>query len=59
MQTALVPAAVYFISGRWFVRGIAAGVVEPNQAPAIGAPVKAHFVPSQASLFDSAIGVRI
>jgi multiple sugar transport system ATP-binding protein len=33
--------------------------VEPNQAPAIGAPIKAHFIPSQASLFDSATGVRI
>jgi multiple sugar transport system ATP-binding protein len=33
--------------------------VEPNQAPAIGAPIKAHFVPSQASLFDSATGMRI
>ena len=26
--TALVPLAVYFISGRWFVRGIAAGAVK-------------------------------
>ena len=28
MLTALVPLAVYFISGRWFVRGIAAGAVK-------------------------------
>lgn len=28
MITALVPLAVYFISGRWFVRGIAAGAVK-------------------------------
>ena len=26
--TALVPLTVYFISGRWFVRGIAAGAVK-------------------------------
>jgi ABC-type glycerol-3-phosphate transport system permease component len=26
--TALVPLALYFISGRWFVRGIAAGAVK-------------------------------
>jgi glucose/mannose transport system permease protein len=26
--TALVPLAVYFVSGRWFVRGIAAGAVK-------------------------------
>jgi glucose/mannose transport system permease protein len=26
--TALVPLAVYFISGRWFVRGITAGSVK-------------------------------
>ena len=26
--TAAVPLAVYFISGRWFVRGIAAGAVK-------------------------------
>ena len=26
--TALVPLFVYFISGRWFVRGIAAGAVK-------------------------------
>jgi len=28
MLTALVPLTVYFISGRWFVRGIAAGAVK-------------------------------
>jgi glucose/mannose transport system permease protein len=28
MLTALVPLAVYFISGRWFVRGIAAGAIK-------------------------------
>jgi glucose/mannose transport system permease protein len=28
MLTALVPLAVYFLSGRWFVRGIAAGAVK-------------------------------
>ena len=28
MITALVPLAVYFLSGRWFVRGIAAGAVK-------------------------------
>jgi glucose/mannose transport system permease protein len=28
MITALVPLAVYFVSGRWFVRGIAAGAVK-------------------------------
>ena len=28
MLTAVVPLAVYFISGRWFVRGIAAGAVK-------------------------------
>ena len=27
-STALVPLAVYFVSGRWFVRGIAAGAVK-------------------------------
>ena len=26
--TAAVPLAVYFISGKWFVRGIAAGAVK-------------------------------
>jgi glucose/mannose transport system permease protein len=26
--TATVPLAIYFISGRWFVRGIAAGAVK-------------------------------
>jgi glucose/mannose transport system permease protein len=26
--TALVPLAIYFLSGRWFVRGIAAGAVK-------------------------------
>ena len=26
--TALLPLAIYFISGRWFVRGIAAGAVK-------------------------------
>jgi glucose/mannose transport system permease protein len=26
--TALLPLAVYFVSGRWFVRGIAAGAVK-------------------------------
>jgi glucose/mannose transport system permease protein len=26
--TALVPLAVYLVSGRWFVRGIAAGAVK-------------------------------
>jgi len=26
--TAAVPLAIYFISGRWFVRGIAAGAVK-------------------------------
>ena len=28
MLTAAVPLAIYFISGRWFVRGIAAGAVK-------------------------------
>ena len=28
MLTALVPLAVYFISGRWFMRGIAAGAIK-------------------------------
>lgn len=28
MLTALVPLAIYFLSGRWFVRGIAAGAVK-------------------------------
>jgi glucose/mannose transport system permease protein len=28
MLTALVPLAIYFISGRWFVRGIAGGAVK-------------------------------
>jgi glucose/mannose transport system permease protein len=28
MLTALLPLAVYFFSGRWFVRGIAAGAVK-------------------------------
>ena len=28
MLTALVPLAVYFVSGKWFVRGIAAGAVK-------------------------------
>jgi len=28
MLTALLPLAVYFLSGRWFVRGIAAGAVK-------------------------------
>ena len=28
MLTALVPLLVYFVSGRWFVRGIAAGAVK-------------------------------
>jgi glucose/mannose transport system permease protein len=28
MLTALVPLALYFVSGRWFVRGIAAGAVK-------------------------------
>lgn len=28
LLTALVPLAVYFVSGRWFVRGIAAGAVK-------------------------------
>jgi glucose/mannose transport system permease protein len=26
--TAIVPLAIYFLSGRWFVRGIAAGAVK-------------------------------
>ncbi len=26
--TSMVPLAIYFISGRWFVRGIAAGAVK-------------------------------
>jgi glucose/mannose transport system permease protein len=26
--TALVPLIVYFVSGKWFVRGIAAGAVK-------------------------------
>jgi glucose/mannose transport system permease protein len=26
--TSLVPLAIYFMSGRWFVRGIAAGAVK-------------------------------
>ena len=26
--TALVPLVIYFVSGRWFVRGIAAGAVK-------------------------------
>jgi multiple sugar transport system ATP-binding protein len=33
--------------------------VEPGFAPAVGTPIKAHFVPGQASLFDSATGVRL
>ncbi len=28
MLTAMLPLAVYFVSGRWFVRGIAAGAVK-------------------------------
>jgi glucose/mannose transport system permease protein len=28
LLTALVPLAIYFLSGRWFVRGIAAGAVK-------------------------------
>jgi glucose/mannose transport system permease protein len=28
LLTALVPLAVYFVSGRWFVRGIAAGALK-------------------------------
>jgi glucose/mannose transport system permease protein len=28
LLTSMVPLAVYFISGRWFVRGIAAGAVK-------------------------------
>jgi glucose/mannose transport system permease protein len=28
LLTSLVPLAVYFVSGRWFVRGIAAGAVK-------------------------------
>ena len=28
LLTSFVPLAVYFISGRWFVRGIAAGAVK-------------------------------
>ena len=28
MLTGLVPLVVYFVSGRWFVRGIAAGAVK-------------------------------
>jgi glucose/mannose transport system permease protein len=28
LLTALVPLAIYFVSGRWFVRGIAAGAVK-------------------------------
>ena len=28
LLTAMVPLAVYFVSGRWFVRGIAAGAVK-------------------------------
>ena len=28
LLTALVPLVVYFASGRWFVRGIAAGAVK-------------------------------
>jgi glucose/mannose transport system permease protein len=28
MLTSLVPLAIYFVSGRWFVRGIAAGAVK-------------------------------
>lgn len=28
LLTALVPLVVYFVSGRWFVRGIAAGAVK-------------------------------
>jgi glucose/mannose transport system permease protein len=26
--TAIIPLAIYFLSGRWFVRGIAAGAVK-------------------------------
>jgi len=26
--TSIVPLAVYFLSGRWFVRGIAAGAIK-------------------------------
>jgi glucose/mannose transport system permease protein len=28
MLTGLVPLVVYFVSGRWFVRGIAAGAIK-------------------------------
>ena len=28
LLTSMVPLAMYFISGRWFVRGIAAGAVK-------------------------------
>jgi len=28
LLTSMVPLAVYFVSGRWFVRGIAAGAVK-------------------------------
>ena len=28
LLTALVPLVVYFVAGRWFVRGIAAGAVK-------------------------------
>jgi glucose/mannose transport system permease protein len=28
LLTALVPLVIYFVSGRWFVRGIAAGAVK-------------------------------
>ena len=28
LLTALVPLSVYLVSGRWFVRGIAAGAVK-------------------------------
>ena len=26
--TSMIPLAVYFVSGRWFVRGIAAGAIK-------------------------------
>jgi glucose/mannose transport system permease protein len=28
LLTAMLPLAVYFVSGRWFVRGIAVGAVK-------------------------------
>jgi glucose/mannose transport system permease protein len=28
LQTALIPLLIYFLSGKWFVRGIAAGAVK-------------------------------